>query len=491
MTINRLAQLSSHSGMVSHVTSTGAVHAAPLTPSVLTGLQILQQFNLVDFTNFSTNSDVEGRAVIGGDLTSSNSSTFFNNQPGGSGNQNAPASTFQALTVYGNVTNAININMNSGGSAYIGGSVNSGAHFNFNGGGSRVATTPTQSIADFKTAAFSLESQLANLSTSGTVNASDFNNVTLTGGGGSTAVFSISASALQTWHGMSLNLNGATSVIINVTGGTNINLTNGLNLNNGFTSHQHDIIWNFETATSVSVTGWQGAILAVDATVSNTSAVNGAVIANAFVGSGELHQYVYDGVVCFLAGTRIATPDGEANIEDLAIGDFVMTHDGRSAPVRWVGRQTVEMARAVALRVLPIRIKAGALCDMTPARDLLVSTCHALMIDGLLIQAGALVNGTSIVREYDVPETFTYYHVELDGHFLILAEGVAAETFIDNVGRMAFDNWDEHEAMFPGGRALEEIDLPRVQSARQLPSLLRQYLDDRAVQFDEQMLEAA
>jgi hypothetical protein len=196
-----------------------------------------------------------------------------------------------------------------------------------------------------------------------------------------------------------------------------------------------------------------------------------------------------------LAGTRVATPDGEANIEDLAIGDLVMTHDGRSAPVRWIGRQTVEMARAraraLALRVLPIRIKAGALCEMTPARDLLVSTRQALMIDGILVQAGALVNGTSIVREYDVPETFTYYHVEFDDHSLILAEGVAAEILIDNVGHIAFDNWAEREALFPGGRALEEIDLPRVRSARQLPLLVREYLDARATGFGERMLEAA
>ncbi len=206
----------------------------------------------------------------------------------------------------------------------------------------------------------------------------------------------------------------------------------------------------------------------------------------------EYENLVSGAPSCYLEGTRIAVSETvSVKVESLKIGDLVLTGDGREAPVLWVGRRVVARIFADALGAMPIRIKAGALCEMTPTRDLLVSTCHALMIDGLLIQAGALVNGTSIVREYDVPETFTYYHVELDGHFLILAEGVAAETFIDNVGRMAFDNWDEHEATFPGGRALEEIDLPRVQSARQLPSLLRQYLDDRAVQFDEQMLEAA
>jgi hypothetical protein len=41
---------------------------------------------------------------------------------------------------------------------------------------------------------------------------------------------------------------------------------------------------------------------------------------------------------------------------------------------------------------------------------------------------GALANGTSILREYDVPERFTCYHVELDDHALILAENAPAET---------------------------------------------------------------
>ena len=52
---------------------------------------------------------------------------------------------------------------------------------------------------------------------------------------------------------------------------------------------------------------------------------------------------------------------------------------------------------------------------------------------------------TFFVRETNVPKVFTYYHVEIDDHSLIMAENTPAETFVDN-DRLNFDNWAEHEA---------------------------------------------
>jgi len=146
----------------------------------------------------------------------------------------------------------------------------------------------------------------------------------------------------------------------------------------------------------------------------------------------------------------------------------------------WKGRQTVSTIFGDKQRVLPIRIKAGAIADNVPSRDLLISPDHAILIDGVLVQAAALLNDSSIVRESAVPSVFTYYHVEVEDHSLILAENTPAETFVDNVDRMRFDNWDEHLALYPEGKAIAELPYPRAKGLRQVPVNLRVQLASRA-----------
>ena len=176
---------------------------------------------------------------------------------------------------------------------------------------------------------------------------------------------------------------------------------------------------------------------------------------------------------CFCAGTLIATDRGNVAVETLAAGDLVATTDGDVRPIRWIGRRAVATRFADPLKAMPVRIRAGALAESAPARDLLLSPCHAVLVDGVLIQAGALVNGTSIVRETAMPEQFTYYHVELGDHALVFAEGVAAETFVDNADRMGFDNWAEHQALFGTEVEMTEMAYPRAKSARQVPAATR------------------
>jgi hypothetical protein len=184
--------------------------------------------------------------------------------------------------------------------------------------------------------------------------------------------------------------------------------------------------------------------------------------------------------ICFLPGTLIATAGGETAVESLKCGDLVKTADGRIASVRWVGRQTISTLFADPLRVNPICIKAGALAENVPSRDLYVSPDHAILVDDILVHASALVNGTSIVRAPAPAKTFTYYHVELADHSLLLADNVPAESFIDNVDRMAFDNWDEHDALGDEAAPLVEMAYPRAKAARQVPVAMRERLAARA-----------
>lgn len=176
--------------------------------------------------------------------------------------------------------------------------------------------------------------------------------------------------------------------------------------------------------------------------------------------------------VCFAPGTAIATPDGARPVEDLGIGDLVTRADGGVSQVTWIGRQRLRPWLGGPGKARLVRIAAGALGAGLPLRDLWVTPDHAIRIDGLLVNAGALVNGATITLDPIKAET-TVYHVETEAHDVILAEGVAAETFVDYVGRQAFDNHGEYVALYGDARPIAENPAPRVTHARMLPSALR------------------
>jgi hypothetical protein len=134
-------------------------------------------------------------------------------------------------------------------------------------------------------------------------------------------------------------------------------------------------------------------------------------------------------VACFAAGTRIETPDGPVPVEDLRAGDLVRTFDGRDEPVIWIGSQTIDCARhAAPERVWPVRVATGAFGPGVPARDVYLSPDHAMFVDGALIPVGRLVNGAGIAR--CAASEVTYYHIELNEHEIIVADGMPAESFL-------------------------------------------------------------
>jgi hypothetical protein len=141
------------------------------------------------------------------------------------------------------------------------------------------------------------------------------------------------------------------------------------------------------------------------------------------------------GANCFLKGTRILTAGGERTIEDLAIGDLLPTMFGGMRPVQWIGRYPMKRSdpsKPWVKDTLPVRIARSALAPDVPHSDLYVTGGHSLLIDGVLVPAELLINGTTItrddVREYNELE---FLHVKLESHDVIYAEGVPTETLIN------------------------------------------------------------
>ncbi|MBE7209543.1 MAG: Hint domain-containing protein [Gluconacetobacter diazotrophicus] len=144
--------------------------------------------------------------------------------------------------------------------------------------------------------------------------------------------------------------------------------------------------------------------------------------------------------LCFLRGTAIATPDGEVAVEDLRPGMVVTVLDNgtpRPRPLRWVGHGRTTAGTHTSLDDFPVRIRAGAIRDNTPRRDLLVTPEHCILVDGGLIPARMLVNNASITVDTSLP-SFDYFHVELDHHAILLAEGLEAESYLDTGNRANF-----------------------------------------------------
>jgi Hint domain len=171
----------------------------------------------------------------------------------------------------------------------------------------------------------------------------------------------------------------------------------------------------------------------------------------------------FDGteVVCFVAGTRIRTDRNNTNIEDLREGDLVATWTSNGielCPVRWLGQRRIDLTvHPHPETVAPIRIRRGAFADSVPYRDLLLSPDHAVFVDGKLICARQLVNGSTIRQEKGAASV-GYFHVELDAHAILLAEGMPAESYLNTGNRGFFANASEPLVLHPD--LTDETDYP-------------------------------
>ncbi|MEO3471517.1 Hint domain-containing protein [Roseomonas sp. CAU 1739] len=121
-------------------------------------------------------------------------------------------------------------------------------------------------------------------------------------------------------------------------------------------------------------------------------------------------------------GTPVLTPTGHVPVETLRPGALVLAISGTSAPF-----QALMAVRRVRWSGPMVRLKAEALDDGAPQEDLLLPPHHALLIDGSLISAGALVDGHGVLEE---PATgpVDLVQITLAAHDAVLAAGLAVET---------------------------------------------------------------
>ncbi len=164
--------------------------------------------------------------------------------------------------------------------------------------------------------------------------------------------------------------------------------------------------------------------------------------ANFFIGGNAIGgvSLISSAAACFAAGTRILTARGETPIESIAPGDLVPTRLARKLrKVIWTGSRRVRPGtHPRPWDVQPVRVRAGAFGDGLPRRDLILSPDHSLFIERTrnLVPVRYLLNGASIAQEE--VDAITWHHLELDAHDAVLAEGLAAESYLDTGNRSAF-----------------------------------------------------
>ncbi len=280
-----------------------------------------------------------------------------------------------------------------------------------------------------------------------------------------------------TWkldYTLSTGLDGTTGLVSNASGATSTGDTGLIGLT-GSVNAATGAVTLFTTTVPLNDLGDTG-LYAITDTLADTTATQASSEAFSELLAGTTGSINIRGVApaptpaCFCRGTLIRTARGEVAVEALVIGDLVVTVSGTLQPVRWIGRRAYH-ARFLRHAVRPVRIAAGALGGGVPSRDLRVSPCHAMLIDGLLIPAAQLVNGRSVTVD-TACDGVEYFHVELPQHDALWAEGAASESFIDDDSRTLFHNAAEYAALYPDEPAVPALYCaPRVESGYELEAI--------------------
>jgi choice-of-anchor A domain-containing protein len=234
-------------------------------------------------THSAQNSDIEGRAAVGGTASYQNYSI--------------------ATALPNSGTNAVFGSSVQWTNGQVHGSLVYGTTANLTGVTTLGGTATQSSLVDFAAAGTQLQSlsqQYADLASNGTTYVAPWNAITLTGANAGLNVFTLSAAALGVANGFTINAPAGSTVLINVTGASATMQNFGFFLN-GVT--RDGVLFNFADATSLTASGIgiEGSILAPGAAVTfNNGQMNGQMIAGSLLGTGEFHNHNFSGEVTII-----------------------------------------------------------------------------------------------------------------------------------------------------------------------------------------------
>ncbi len=196
---------------------------------------------------------------------------------------------------------------------------------------------------------------------------------------------------------------------------------------------------------AISITGGEGSetggdtlqltpdVTLGDITFSNTNDLAGGLSGSFSMADGTLVTFAeIENIICFTPGTRILTQHGERKIEDLRLGDMVLTRDNGLRPIRWIGKRTVPATGKFAPVLIASSVMDGSRCGLlvSPQHRILFTGYQAELLFGeteVLVTAKHLVDGKDVTVQKQ--DEVTYIHIMFDHHEIIYAEGIATESF--------------------------------------------------------------
>jgi len=184
-----------------------------------------------------------------------------------------------------------------------------------------------------------------------------------------------------------------------------------------------------------------------------------------------------EGPVGLVTGTHLRTPCGPRRVENIRVGDLVVTRDAGLQPVRIAfSRKLTAGELAADPSLAPVRLAPRAIAPMMPARELLVAPGHRLLIPGwrledkadtemTLLPARELTGANDAIHTARDVGDVTYFNIVFDEHVVFCANGLPVESFrptpaaldaIDrNVGddiRRLFPSLRERPETYPAAR---------------------------------------